>query len=34
MIGKIGIVTKDVGNENNPGLVKLNGDVWKVYISK
>ena len=29
MIGKIGIVTKDVGNENNPGLVKLNGDVWK-----
>ncbi|MAO71788.1 MAG: hypothetical protein CMD02_04690 [Flavobacteriales bacterium] len=29
MIGKIGIVTKDVGNENNPGLVKLNGDIWK-----
>ena len=29
MLGKIGIVTKDVGNENNPGLVKLNGDVWK-----
>ena len=29
MLGKIGIVTKDVGNENNPGLVKLNGDIWK-----
>ena len=33
MIGKIGIVTKDVGNENNPGLVKLNGDILKWYQS-
>lgn len=29
MIGKIGIVTKIVGGEDAPGLVKLNGDIWK-----
>tara|TARA_B100000902_G_scaffold149672_1_gene146258 strand:+ start:25520 stop:25948 length:429 start_codon:yes stop_codon:yes gene_type:complete len=29
MIGQSGIVIEKVGNENNPGLVKLNGEVWK-----
>jgi membrane protein implicated in regulation of membrane protease activity len=33
MIGRIGIVTKIVGGEDAPGLVKLNGDIWKA-ISK
>lgn len=29
MIGEIGLVTKIVGGEDAPGLVKLNGDIWK-----
>ena len=29
MMDKVGIVTRKVGGELNPGLVKLNGDVWK-----
>ena len=33
MIGQIAIVTKEVGIENNPGLVKINGEIWKA-ISK
>lgn len=33
MIGQIAIVTKEVGTDNNPGLVKINGEIWKA-ISK
>ena len=29
MVDKVGVVIKKVGNELNPGLVKMDGDIWK-----
>jgi membrane protein implicated in regulation of membrane protease activity len=33
MINKVGIVVNKVGDEFNPGLVKLDGDTWKAITN-
>ena len=34
MINKLGVVIKKVGDEFNPGLVKIDGDMWKAITTE